>query len=157
MLSNPSRWEVVLKEIRTLVDMALTSPLQDDSINQAPLEIVSKLLSEVNPSLQTPLRCLPFPPPITADHRLPAKQHAQAELHVGCVVTLLPREVSSCPPSHVWELVREACRSCFQLCCLGIVARKRRCCPVQWGPVVPAPSLSSPSSGPHELHGSRGT
>uniref|UniRef100_A0A8D1BIK2 Uncharacterized protein n=1 Tax=Sus scrofa TaxID=9823 RepID=A0A8D1BIK2_PIG len=27
--------------------MALTSPLQDDSINQAPLEIVSKLLSEV--------------------------------------------------------------------------------------------------------------
>lgn len=36
-----------MKEIRTLVDMALTSPLQDDSINQAPLEIVSKLLSEV--------------------------------------------------------------------------------------------------------------
>lgn len=49
VLSNPSRWEVVLKEIRTLVDMALTSPLQDDSIHQAPLEIVSKLLSEVWP------------------------------------------------------------------------------------------------------------
>jgi len=49
VLSNPSRWEVVLKEIRTLVDMALTSPLQDDSIHQAPLEIVSKLLSEVCP------------------------------------------------------------------------------------------------------------
>lgn len=47
VLSNPSRWDVVLKEIRTLVDMALTSPLQDDSIHQAPLEIVSKLLSEV--------------------------------------------------------------------------------------------------------------
>ncbi|XP_072278820.1 C-Maf-inducing protein [Pyxicephalus adspersus] len=47
VLSNPNRWEVVLKEIRTLVDMALTSPLQDDSIYQAPLEIVSKLLSEV--------------------------------------------------------------------------------------------------------------
>uniref|UniRef100_A0A4W3IQK6 C-Maf-inducing protein n=1 Tax=Callorhinchus milii TaxID=7868 RepID=A0A4W3IQK6_CALMI len=46
VLSNPSRWEVVLKEIRTLVDMALSSPLQDDSIHQAPLEIVSKLLSE---------------------------------------------------------------------------------------------------------------
>ncbi|XP_053304463.1 C-Maf-inducing protein isoform X1 [Spea bombifrons] len=46
VLSNPNRWEVVLKEIRTLVDMALTSPLQDDSIHQAPLEIVSKLLSE---------------------------------------------------------------------------------------------------------------
>ncbi|KAL4835707.1 hypothetical protein H8958_003396 [Nasalis larvatus] len=52
VLSNPSRWEVVLKEIRTLVDMALTSPLQDDSINQAPLEIVSKLLSE-NTNLTT--------------------------------------------------------------------------------------------------------
>lgn len=57
VLSNPSRWEVVLKEIRTLVDMALTSPLQDDSINQAPLEIVSKLLSEVRctPSFVRPL------------------------------------------------------------------------------------------------------
>ncbi|PIO06848.1 hypothetical protein AB205_0077420, partial [Aquarana catesbeiana] len=52
VLSNPNRWEVVLKEIRTLVDMALTSPLQDDSIYQAPLEIVSKLLSE-NSNLTT--------------------------------------------------------------------------------------------------------
>ncbi|XP_033896098.2 C-Maf-inducing protein isoform X3 [Acipenser ruthenus] len=52
VLSNPSRWEVVLKEIRTLVDMALSSPLQDDSIHQAPLEIVSKLLSE-NTNLST--------------------------------------------------------------------------------------------------------
>lgn len=56
VLSNPSRWEVVLKEIRTLVDMALTSPLQDDSINQAPLEIVSKLLSE-NTNLTTQELC----------------------------------------------------------------------------------------------------
>uniref|UniRef100_A0A8C6XQ52 C-Maf inducing protein n=2 Tax=Naja naja TaxID=35670 RepID=A0A8C6XQ52_NAJNA len=48
VLSNPGRLEVVLKEIRTLVDMALTSPLQDESIHQAPLEIVSKLLSEVS-------------------------------------------------------------------------------------------------------------
>ncbi|KAJ6666072.1 hypothetical protein lerEdw1_000976 [Lerista edwardsae] len=46
VLSNPSRLEIVLKEIRTLVDMALTSPLQDESIHQAPLEIVSQLLSE---------------------------------------------------------------------------------------------------------------
>ncbi|XP_065516625.1 C-Maf-inducing protein-like isoform X3 [Lathamus discolor] len=52
VLGNPSRWEVVLKEIRTLVDMALTSPLQDDSIHQAPLEIVSKLFSENNLSTQ---------------------------------------------------------------------------------------------------------
>ncbi|NXK81831.1 CMIP protein, partial [Amazona guildingii] len=48
VLNNPGRWEVVLKEIRTLVDMALSSPLQDESIHQAPLEIVSKLLSENN-------------------------------------------------------------------------------------------------------------
>uniref|UniRef100_A0A8V5GSQ6 C-Maf-inducing protein PH domain-containing protein n=1 Tax=Melopsittacus undulatus TaxID=13146 RepID=A0A8V5GSQ6_MELUD len=52
VLSNPSRWEVVLKEIRTLVDMALTSPLQDDSIHQAPLEIVSKLFLENNLTTQ---------------------------------------------------------------------------------------------------------
>ncbi|PKU37177.1 hypothetical protein llap_12519 [Limosa lapponica baueri] len=58
VLSNPSRWEVVLKEIRTLVDMALTSPLQDDSIHQAPLEIVSKLLSEVRPQ-QVSCKTLP--------------------------------------------------------------------------------------------------
>ena len=62
VLSNPSRWEVVLKEIRTLVDMALTSPLQDDSINQAPLEIVSKLLSEVTLPLGLISHCaFPFP------------------------------------------------------------------------------------------------
>uniref|UniRef100_A0AAY4DP00 C-Maf-inducing protein n=1 Tax=Denticeps clupeoides TaxID=299321 RepID=A0AAY4DP00_9TELE len=45
-LSNPSRWDVVLKEIRALVDMALTSPLQDESIHQAPLHIISTLLAE---------------------------------------------------------------------------------------------------------------
>lgn len=63
VLSNPSRWEVVLKEIRTLVDMALTSPLQDDSINQAPLEIVSKLLSEVRPPLGLIPLCATCPHP----------------------------------------------------------------------------------------------
>ncbi|XP_063053753.1 LOW QUALITY PROTEIN: C-Maf-inducing protein [Engraulis encrasicolus] len=52
VLSNPSRWEVVLKEIRALVDMALTSPLQDDSIHQAPLHIISTLLAE-NTTLST--------------------------------------------------------------------------------------------------------
>ncbi|XP_072573929.1 C-Maf-inducing protein-like [Paramormyrops kingsleyae] len=50
VLSNPSRWEVVLKEIRALVDTALTSPLQDDAVHQTPLHIVSALLAE-NPSL----------------------------------------------------------------------------------------------------------
>jgi len=47
VLNNPSRWDVVLKEIRALVDMALTSPLQDESIHQAPLHIISTLLAEV--------------------------------------------------------------------------------------------------------------
>uniref|UniRef100_A0A674NQS9 C-Maf-inducing protein n=1 Tax=Takifugu rubripes TaxID=31033 RepID=A0A674NQS9_TAKRU len=46
VLNNPSRWDVVLKEIRALVDMALSSPLQDDSIHQAPLHIISTLLAE---------------------------------------------------------------------------------------------------------------
>ncbi|XP_076849560.1 LOW QUALITY PROTEIN: C-Maf-inducing protein [Brachyhypopomus gauderio] len=46
VLNNPSRWEVVMKEVRALVDMALTSPLQDESIHQAPLHIISTLLAE---------------------------------------------------------------------------------------------------------------
>ncbi|KAL0968214.1 hypothetical protein UPYG_G00263910 [Umbra pygmaea] len=46
VLNHPSRWEVVLKEIRALVDMALSSPLQDESIHQAPLQIISTLLAE---------------------------------------------------------------------------------------------------------------
>ena len=50
VLNNPSRWDVVLKEIRALVDMALSSPLQDDSIHQAPLQIISTLLAEVAPA-----------------------------------------------------------------------------------------------------------
>lgn len=50
VLNNPSRWDVVLKEIRALVDMALTSPLQDESIHQAPLHIISTLLAEVTHS-----------------------------------------------------------------------------------------------------------
>ncbi|XP_061678639.1 C-Maf-inducing protein isoform X1 [Syngnathoides biaculeatus] len=52
VLNNPSRWDVVLKEIRALVDMALTSPLQDESIHQAPLHIISILLAE-NSNLST--------------------------------------------------------------------------------------------------------
>ncbi|KAJ0029488.1 hypothetical protein NQD34_004485 [Periophthalmus magnuspinnatus] len=52
VLTNPSRWDVVLKEIRALVDMALTSPLQDESIHQAPLHIISTLLAE-NSNLST--------------------------------------------------------------------------------------------------------
>lgn len=51
VLNNPSRWDVALKEIRALVDMALTSPLQDESIHQAPLHIISTLLAEVAHSL----------------------------------------------------------------------------------------------------------
>lgn len=53
VLNNPSRWDVVLKEIRALVDMALTSPLQDESIHQAPLHIISTLLAEVATHIHT--------------------------------------------------------------------------------------------------------
>ncbi|XP_039988099.1 C-Maf-inducing protein [Xiphias gladius] len=59
VLNNPSRWDVVLKEIRALVDMALTSPLQDESIHQAPLHIISTLLAEL-PSPQRGTRLSKF-------------------------------------------------------------------------------------------------
>ncbi|XP_064437087.1 C-Maf-inducing protein isoform X3 [Mirounga angustirostris] len=84
VLSNPSRWEVVLKEIRTLVDMALTSPLQDDSINQAPLEIVSKLLSE-NTNLTT-------------------------QEHENIIVAIAPLLENNHPPPDLCEFFCKHCR-----------------------------------------------
>ncbi|CAH7055949.1 Cmip [Phodopus roborovskii] len=84
VLSNPSRWEVVLKEIRTLVDMALTSPLQDDSINQAPLEIVSKLLSE-NTNLTT-------------------------QEHESIIVAIAPLLENNHPPPDLCEFFCKHCR-----------------------------------------------
>lgn len=56
VLNNPSRWDVVLKEIRALVDMALSSPLQDESIHQAPLHIISTLLAEVGTAVSVCVR-----------------------------------------------------------------------------------------------------
>ncbi|ELW62966.1 C-Maf-inducing protein [Tupaia chinensis] len=84
VLSHPSRWEVVLKEIRTLVDMALTSPLQDDSINQAPLEIVSKLLSE-NTNLTT-------------------------QEHENIIVAIAPLLENNHPPPDLCEFFCKHCR-----------------------------------------------
>ncbi|NXD74029.1 CMIP protein, partial [Eolophus roseicapillus] len=83
VLSNPSRWEVVLKEIRTLVDMALSSPLQDESIHQAPLEIVSKLLSENNL--------------ITQDHE-------------NIIVAIAPLLENNHPPPDLCEFFCKHCR-----------------------------------------------
>ncbi|TKC48726.1 hypothetical protein EI555_002294 [Monodon monoceros] len=84
VLSNPSRWEVVLKEIRTLVDMALTSPLQDDSINQAPLEIVSKLLSE--------------------------NTNLTAQEHENIIVAIAPLLENNHPPPDLCEFFCKHCR-----------------------------------------------
>ncbi|XP_038609612.1 C-Maf-inducing protein isoform X3 [Tachyglossus aculeatus] len=84
VLSHPSRWEVVLKEIRTLVDMALTSPLQDDSIHQAPLEIVSKLLSE-NTNLTT-------------------------QEHENIIVAIAPLLENNHPPPDLCEFFCKHCR-----------------------------------------------
>ncbi|XP_069072405.1 C-Maf-inducing protein isoform X2 [Pleurodeles waltl] len=84
VLSNPGRWEVVLKEIRTLVDMALTSPLQDDSIHQAPLEIVSKLLSE-NTNLTT-------------------------QEHENIIVAIAPLLENNHPPPDLCEFFCKHCR-----------------------------------------------
>lgn len=100
VLSNPSRWEVVLKEIRTLVDMALTSPLQDDSINQAPLEIVSKLLSEVRHSscliLYTPHPRLQVFFPFL---RLSTTPYLAAELDPSLCCLPIAQGSERCPPA----------------------------------------------------------
>jgi hypothetical protein len=125
VLSNPSRWEVVLKEIRTLVDMALTSPLQDDSINQAPLEIVSKLLSEVS----VPPAPLHPSPNTSCVHLCGAPFRAVYSSRAP------PRVEGSehSPPSNGGQqrgrLICSSCLSCTVQACPGMMAGD--CCPAK--------------------------
>lgn len=84
VLTNPSRWDVVLKEIRALVDMALTSPLQDESIHQAPLHIISTLLAE-NSSLS-------------------------AQDHENIIVAIAPLLENNHPPPDLCEFFCKHCR-----------------------------------------------
>ncbi|XP_055933157.1 C-Maf-inducing protein-like [Argiope bruennichi] len=46
LLSNTRRSDVFLKELKSLVEMTLTTPLQNDSIYNSPLELISELLQE---------------------------------------------------------------------------------------------------------------
>ncbi|XP_026493789.2 C-Maf-inducing protein-like isoform X1 [Vanessa tameamea] len=45
-LTKSVRKEVVLKELKNMVDFAMTTPLQDESVTRAPLQILTDLLSE---------------------------------------------------------------------------------------------------------------
>ncbi|CAB3240023.1 unnamed protein product [Arctia plantaginis] len=45
-LTKTVRKEVVLKELKNMVDFVMTTPLQDDSVTRAPLQILTDLLSE---------------------------------------------------------------------------------------------------------------
>ncbi|CAH2050427.1 unnamed protein product, partial [Iphiclides podalirius] len=45
-LTKTVRKEVVLKELKNMVDFAMTTPLQDESVTRAPLQILTDLLSE---------------------------------------------------------------------------------------------------------------
>ncbi|KAI7802304.1 C-Maf-inducing protein [Triplophysa rosa] len=84
VLNNPSRWDVVLKEIRALVDMALTSPLQDDSIHQAPLHIISTLLAE--------------------------NTNLSAQDHENIIVAIAPLLENNHPPPDLCEFFCKHCR-----------------------------------------------
>uniref|UniRef100_A0A8C9TNK0 C-Maf-inducing protein n=1 Tax=Scleropages formosus TaxID=113540 RepID=A0A8C9TNK0_SCLFO len=84
VLKNPTRWEVVLKEIRALVDMALTSPLQDESIQQAPLHIISTLLSE--------------------------NTNLSAQEHENIIVAIAPLLENNHPPPDLCEFFCKHCR-----------------------------------------------
>lgn len=48
MVSLSTRQEVILRELRTMVDFALWTPLQDERVASAPLEAVAKLLEVPN-------------------------------------------------------------------------------------------------------------
>lgn len=84
VLNNPSRWDVVLKEIRSLVDMALTSPLQDESIHQAPLHIISTLLAE--------------------------NTNLSAQDHENIIVAIAPLLENNHPPPDLCEFFCKHCR-----------------------------------------------
>ncbi|KAF7698919.1 C-Maf-inducing protein [Silurus meridionalis] len=84
VLNNPSRWDVVLKEIRALVDMALTSPLQDESIHQAPLHIISTLLVE--------------------------NTNLSAQDHESIIVAIAPLLENNHPPPDLCEFFCKHCR-----------------------------------------------
>uniref|UniRef100_A0A3B3X8F4 C-Maf-inducing protein n=1 Tax=Poecilia mexicana TaxID=48701 RepID=A0A3B3X8F4_9TELE len=84
VLNNPSRWDVVLKEIRALVDMALTSPLQDESIHQAPLHIISTLLAE--------------------------NSNLSAQDHENIIVAIAPLLENNHPPPDLCEFFCKHCR-----------------------------------------------
>ncbi|KAJ8335540.1 hypothetical protein SKAU_G00388820 [Synaphobranchus kaupii] len=84
VLTKPSRWEVVLKEIRALVDLALTSPLQDDSIHQGPLLIISTLLAE--------------------NSKLSAQEHE------NIIVAIAPLLENNHPPPDLCEFFSKHCR-----------------------------------------------
>ncbi|CAH2242176.1 jg22888 [Pararge aegeria aegeria] len=45
-LTKSVRREVVLKELKNMVDFAMTTPLQDESVTRAPLQILTDLISE---------------------------------------------------------------------------------------------------------------
>uniref|UniRef100_A0A0C9RW62 Cmip protein n=1 Tax=Fopius arisanus TaxID=64838 RepID=A0A0C9RW62_9HYME len=49
LVSQTLREEVILRELKTMVDFALWTPLQDERVNGAPLEAVAKLLEEPVP------------------------------------------------------------------------------------------------------------
>ncbi|XP_062860348.1 C-Maf-inducing protein isoform X2 [Trichomycterus rosablanca] len=84
VLNNPSRWDVVLKEIRALVDMALNSPLQDESIHQAPLHIISTLLAE--------------------------NTNLSAQDHESIIVAIAPLLENNHPPPDLCEFFCKHCR-----------------------------------------------
>ena len=46
MISVSTREEVILRELKAMVDFALWTPLQDERIPGAPLEAIAKLLED---------------------------------------------------------------------------------------------------------------
>ncbi|XP_063375697.1 C-Maf-inducing protein-like [Cydia amplana] len=46
ILTKSDRKEVVMKELKNMVDFAMTTPLQDESVTRAPLQTLTDLLSE---------------------------------------------------------------------------------------------------------------
>ncbi|KAM7396163.1 hypothetical protein PAMP_019225 [Pampus punctatissimus] len=107
VLNNPSRWDVVLKEIRALVDMALTSPLQDESIHQAPLHIISTLLAESSLVFQNTLMSHTV---ARGDVFIHANSNLSTQDHENIIVAIAPLLENNHPPPDLCEFFCKHCR-----------------------------------------------
>uniref|UniRef100_T1J4Y4 C-Maf-inducing protein PH domain-containing protein n=1 Tax=Strigamia maritima TaxID=126957 RepID=T1J4Y4_STRMM len=85
LLRNTRRIEVMLKEIKIMVDFCLSTPLQDECIYQTPLELISDLLPKIS-------------------------NHFPKSVQEEVLVTLVPLLEKNHPPSEICDFFSKQCK-----------------------------------------------